>query len=122
MKNDKPLSSGEKNPQQDLAHAREQKSITVDDSPSSPPFQLQEIARRAWLAYNYENVSFTDAVTRAMLEVIQQAEADTKRLDKLEANFESNPPRRHKGRWSMAGLTNYEYDTFATLREAIDDL
>lgn len=44
---------------------------------------------------------------------------DTERLDFIEANPEMRLSK-HKGYWSLQSFTNYAYDVFKTLREAID--
>jgi hypothetical protein len=49
----------------------------------------------------------------------QKALLDTKRLDYIEAHPEKNL-QKHKKHWSFMGFTNYEYEAFPTLREAID--
>ena len=46
--------------------------------------------------------------------------ADRERLNFIEAHPEMNL-RKHKKHWSFIGFTNYEYDVFKTLREAIDN-
>ena len=45
---------------------------------------------------------------------------DTDRLNFLQLN-PALTLRCHKKRWSLVGLTNYEYEVFKTVREAIDD-
>lgn len=44
---------------------------------------------------------------------------DTMRLDWLEEHTQFTL-RKYKKRWSCAKITNYEYNTYATMREAID--
>ena len=44
---------------------------------------------------------------------------DAMRLDWLEENTQFTL-RKYKKHWSCAKVTNYEYNTYATMREAID--
>ena len=50
---------------------------------------------------------------------VKALEADAARLDFVEANGDKFP-RYRKKRWAFIGLTSYEYETHATVREAID--
>ena len=45
--------------------------------------------------------------------------SDTDRINFIEAHPEMRL-NKHKGHWSLQGFTNYAYDVFKTLREAID--
>ena len=48
-----------------------------------------------------------------------EGDADRRRLDFIQANPKLTL-RHHKRHWSLAGITNYEYSVFKTVREAID--
>ena len=45
--------------------------------------------------------------------------SDTERLDWLEQHPEFTL-RKHKGHWGCTKFTNYEYNVYKTIREAID--
>lgn len=49
-----------------------------------------------------------------------EPESDSSRINFVEAHPEMNL-RKYKNHWSFVGFTNYEYPTFKTLREAIDE-
>jgi hypothetical protein len=50
---------------------------------------------------------------------VERLRKDAKRLNWLESH-PSYQVRKHKKRWSCVEFTNYEYETFPTMREAID--
>jgi hypothetical protein len=59
------------------------------------------------------------AMNRELLAEVERMRVDAERLNFIQAN----PKLRlcnYKRRWALVGLTNYEYDTFKTVREAID--
>jgi hypothetical protein len=58
-----------------------------------------------------------DLATRTPVQVV--GGEDTARLDFIESHPEMRLSR-HKKHWSIQGFTNYQYDVFKTLREAID--
>ena len=66
-------------------------------------------------------ISFARAIIAATAVKSSQSEPslDTKRLEFIEANPSMILTTR-KGYWSFNGFTSYEYETFRTLRGAID--
>ena len=76
---------------------------------------ISSIIRSTGLCSNSDSVEIARVLEFALSEFVR----DSERLNFLQ----SNPQLRlncSKGRWSLMSFTNYEYEVFKTVREAID--
>lgn len=85
----------------------------------SVQIEMMRLARLHPTSQEADAMGDANDMLRQLIEENDALREDTARLDFVEANPQKNL-RKIKRNWSFMGFTNYEYEVFSTVREAID--